>query len=74
MKIHKSHSRILFLFITVAITSLCMSLVISTINLGLPSNFLQIWARIYGIAFVITLPTAFLATRIAEKVVAKMTA
>jgi uncharacterized membrane protein len=51
-----------------------MSLVISAINLGLPSNFLQIWPRIYGIAFVITLLTAFLATRIAEKVIAKMTA
>jgi Protein of unknown function (DUF2798) len=50
-----------------------MSLVISAINLGMPSNFLQIWAHIYGIASVITLPTAFLATRIAEKVLAKMT-
>ena len=73
MKIRKNHSPILFLFIIVAITSLCMSLVISAINLGLTPNFLQLWARIYGIAFVITLSTAFVATRIAEKVVTRLT-
>jgi hypothetical protein len=50
-----------------------MSLIISIINLGLPSNFLGIWARVYAIAFIIALPAALMATRIAEKVVARLT-
>jgi hypothetical protein len=73
MKIHRSKSRILFLLITVPITSLCISLVISLINFGLTPNFLGIWARVYGVAFVIALPAAFVASRIADKVVTKLT-
>lgn len=57
----------------VAIMSFVMSLALSILNLGLPPNFLEIWARAYAIAFVIAFPAAFAATRIAEKVVARLT-
>lgn len=65
---HRNRSRILFLFVTVAITSFTISLVVSIVNLGLAPNFLQIWARNYAIAFIVALPAAYVASRIAGKV------
>ena len=58
----------------VAMMVFCVSLFTSLINVGLTSNFFEVWARAFVIAFSIALPVALVVVRLAEKIVARITA
>jgi hypothetical protein len=51
----------------------CLSLSITLINVGLSTNFFQIWARAFGIAFAIALPVALVVSRVSMLIVARIT-
>lgn len=74
MKIDKRYSHFLFIAIMVIMMVFCVSLFTSLINVGLTSNFFEIWDRAFGIAFSIALPVALVVVRLAETIVARITA
>jgi Protein of unknown function (DUF2798) len=74
MKIDKRYFHFLFIAIMVVMMVSCVSLFTSLINVGLASNFFEIWARAFVMAFSIALPVAFVVARFAEKIVARITA
>lgn len=56
-------------FFMALIMSCCMSLVISLFNVGLVNNFLTIWLKSWGFAFIVGLPTFIIVSPIVRKLV-----
>ena len=56
-------------FFMALIMSCCMSLVISLFNVGFVNNFLYIWLKSWGFAFIVGLPTFILVSPVVRKLV-----
>ena len=73
MKLAKEHGPTLFLVIMVFIMVVVMSLVLGFVNGAFADGFLVVWPRQFLIAFVVALPAAFVARRLATMAVSKLT-
>ena len=73
MKIAKKHASTLFLVIMVSIMVVVMSIVLGFVNGAYADGFLQVWPRQFLIAFVVAMPAAFVARKLATMAVAKLT-
>lgn len=71
MKLPKRHAPTVFLVVMVGIMVLVMSLVLGLLNGAYRDAFWLVWARQAAIAYVVALPAAFVARRIATIVVAR---
>lgn len=74
MKIPKKHAPTLFLVIMISIMVTLMSLVLGYINGAFADGLWPVWPRQFAIAYVVALPAAFIARRLATAAVARLTA
>lgn len=69
MEISQKYSTLLFSVIMALMMSLAMSLVMTYVAIGFVSNFIFIWARFLMIGFIVAIPTAFLVSLFAKRIV-----
>ncbi len=70
--IPKKYETIVFAFVMSSLMSFIMSGVITIINIGIPPNFIQLWLKAYGSAFMIAFPTVLFVVPVVRKIVAKL--
>jgi hypothetical protein len=73
VKVPKKHGPTVFLIVMVSIMVVVMSLVLGFVNGAFADGFWQVWPRQFGIAFVVALPAAHVARKIAMAAVARLT-
>lgn len=73
MKVAKRHAPTVFLLVMVSIMVVVMSLVLGFVNGAFAAGFWQVWPRQFLIAFVVALPAAYVARKLANGVVARVT-
>ena len=73
VKLPKRHGPTLFLVIMVLIMAFVMSLVLGFASGAFEDGFLRVWPRQFLVAFVVALPAAYVARRMATSVVARLT-
>lgn len=66
-KIPKKFEFLVFPFLMACMMSFLMSGVITFLNLGLPSDFLEKWIRAFGSAFIIAYPIVLFVAPLAKK-------
>ncbi len=49
-----------------------MTFVITLVNIGWVDNFLHLWARVFGIAYVVAVPAIFLLAPVARKLTGRL--
>ena len=72
-KLPKRHAPQLLAFFTSLFMSFLMSMVITFINVGPREDFLLLWMRAFGTAFVIAFPTILMVLPIARHLVERLT-
>lgn len=73
MKLPKKHGPTVFLLVMVSTMVLVMSLTLGFVNGSFADGFWAVWPRMVLIAFLVALPAAYGARRLANAVVAKVT-
>lgn len=63
---------LVFSFVMGAIMISMMTFVITLINLGLVSNFLQVWLRVFAIAYVVGVPVIFFMAPVARRLTGRI--
>jgi hypothetical protein len=67
--IDKKYQHFVHAFFIALLMSCFMSLVISLFNLGLVNDFLTIWLKSWGFAFIVGFPTLVLVSPVVRKLV-----
>ncbi len=67
--IDKKHQYFVHAFFIALLMSCFMSLVISFFNVGFVNNFLTIWLKSWGFAFIVGFPTFILVSPVVRKLV-----
>lgn len=73
MKVAKKHGPTVFLLVMVSIMVVVMSLALGFVNGAFADGFWQVWPRQFAIAFVVALPAAYGARKVAMAAVARLT-
>ncbi len=63
---------LVFSLIMGAMMIFLMTLVITFINVGLTANFLQLWMKAFGIAYVVGVPVIFFLAPVARKLTGRV--
>ena len=63
---------LVFSLIMGAMMIFLMTLVITFVNVGLTANFLQLWMRAFGIAYVVGVPVIFFLAPVARKLTGRV--
>lgn len=63
---------LVFSFVMGAMMISLMTLVITFVNVGLSANFLQLWLKAFGIAYVVGVPVIFFMAPIARKLTGRI--
>ncbi|HEX5698188.1 MAG TPA: DUF2798 domain-containing protein [Rhodoferax sp.] len=63
---------LVFSLIMGAMMIFLMTLVITFINVGLTENFLQLWMKAFGIAYVVGVPVIFFLAPVARKLTGRV--
>ena len=73
MKISRKYYTVLFGSLVSIAMSFFMSLVLTTINVGLGPNFWEIWLIAFTVSFLVGLPISLIIIPIVRKIVDKLT-
>ncbi len=68
--IHKRFTSVIFNLIMSFLMALVMSAVLVTINVGIGPDFLQLWMRSFGLAFVVAFPAALVIEPLSSRLTA----
>ncbi|MEM8860884.1 MAG: DUF2798 domain-containing protein [Chloroflexota bacterium] len=69
MNLSEKYRPFLFATVMAALMSIVMSFALTAINVGFSADFLLIWLRACGLAFVVAVPVALAAGPIANRLV-----
>ena len=73
MKVSPKYAGILMSFLISTGMSFVMSFALLSINIGFVENFIPIWLKAWGIAFVVAFPSAAIIVPFSRKVVSEIT-
>lgn len=73
MRVAKKYSQVFFVFLVTLAMSFLMSLALTAINMGFPSDFVFQWLRAWGLSFPIAFIAAFLILPPIRRLVERLT-
>ena len=73
MKVDKRHAPTVFLLVMVTCMVVVMTVTLALANGAIEKGFWSVWPRQFAIAYAVAIPVAFVARKVANVVVAKVT-
>ena len=65
-------NRIAFALIMGVVTTCIISFVLISVNIGFTSNFIELWLRSWGLAYIVVIPAILIIAPVVQKIVDRL--
>ena len=69
IRLPQKHFHLAFSFVMGAMMATIITFVLTVLNVGLPPDFMTIWARTLGLAYVVVVPGIYFLAPVARRIV-----